>query len=551
MVGLLNTSNLSGPKRGQTASYSTPQAATLLGAGNSSITDDQIRAFIAANKNDPNKILRTALDNGVSINQYANAAGIDPSQARSFVESQGINLNQLKSNTSLLNNSNRTTQGSIATNTSVPNNPFGGKVEVPAVAPQPVPEPEKVSLPDRVSYNDVAPPPAVTYNPAAISTTRLNPKTDTVQGQLNTILQDPDSPLMVAARTRGEQYANRRGLLNSSLGAEAGNKAMIDSALNIATPDAATNANTALQNTAALNQGNQFNAQQGLLASQTNADNLMRTNMFNADTGLRAGMYNADNQFKTNAYNSDSLLRRDMFNSDLNSKIGMFNTGTAADILKNRESLSTNILNNRESLASNFDIANLDTDTKLAVADLQARSEDSKYAASLYDTLLKIQESINTNPDIPSDDKARYFSDAAKIVTNGINLLDTFENVDIGDFNFGEAENNGSLDNGRAQSGQQATQEGKSIADPSVSLIPDGTAKTIKNVTGYTIPADRVKSIQNYNAKYGKSYDPGKLVALDELEGMTPEQRFAKFDPLPLYDREGNLKLDAPLFHRV
>lgn len=540
MVGLLNFSANASAGRGQSKpTYATPKASTLMGAGNSNITDDQIRAFIKANKDDPGKILQATLDNNISINQYANAVGIDPSHVRSFVESKGIDLNPVKNNTPLLNNATKTTQGSIATNTTIPNNPFGGTVEVPTVTP------EKISAPDKVTYNDIASPPSVTYNPATISTTQLNPETDTVQGQLNTVL-DPNSKLMTAARTRAEQYANKRGLLNSSLGATAAEQAVIDSALNIATPDAATYANTALQNTGELNRGNMFNAQQGLLASQANADNTLKANMFDADTGLRAGMYNADNQLKTG-----------MFNSDLESKIGMFNTGTASDILKNRESLSTSILNNRESLASNFDIANLDTDTKMAVADLQARSEDSKYAASLYDTLLKIQESINTNPDIPPDDKERYFSNAAQIVTSGINLLDTFENVDIGDFNFGDSNadvnvgNAENTSNVTIQGGQQQTQKGKSISDNSVSLLPDGSAKTIKNPNNFTISSFRVQSIQNFNAKNGTAFDPGLLVAEEEVENMSQEERLKRFDPLPLYDREGNLKLDTALFHRV
>ncbi|MCP5244882.1 MAG: hypothetical protein H6937_02480 [Burkholderiales bacterium] len=519
MAGLLNLSANAGAGRGQTVpTYATPKATTLMGAGNSKITDDQIRAFIQANKNDPGKILQTALDNNISINQYANAAGIDPSQAKSFVESQGISLSPVKNNTPLLNNTTKTTQGSIATNTAIPNNPFGGTVEVPTVTP------EKISTPDKVTYNDIAPPPAVTYNPATISTTRINPQTDTVQGQLNKILEDPNSPLMVAARTRGEQYANKRGLLNSSLGAEASNKAMIDSALNIATPDAATNANTALQNTQALNQGSMFNAQQGLLASQTNADNALRANMFNADAGLRTGMYNADNQLKAG-----------MFNSDLSSKIGMFNTGTAADILKNRESLSTSILNNRESLENNLAIANLDVDGKLAVADLQARKEDSKYGLSLYDTYLKIQESINTNPDIPPDDKARYLSDAAKVLANSMNLLDTFDVVDIGDFNFG---NNGNVGNNQSQNSQQQNNSGRGLLNSS---------QSVTNINGNSVEPRKIQELEKLNAETGMNYDPSKVLSESEMNqiksdinyinnprlvmknyGVTPYQYYAK-----------------------
>ena len=52
----------------------------------------------------------------------------------------------------------------------------------------------------------------------------LNPKTDTVAGQLEGLLAS-DSPLITSARTRAAQSANRRGLLNSSMAVQAGEQA--------------------------------------------------------------------------------------------------------------------------------------------------------------------------------------------------------------------------------------------------------------------------------------------------------------------------------------
>tara|TARA_Y100000310_G_scaffold231079_1_gene233607 strand:+ start:1949 stop:2452 length:504 start_codon:yes stop_codon:yes gene_type:complete len=53
-----------------------------------------------------------------------------------------------------------------------------------------------------------------------------------------TELTKSDSPYMTAARTRGIQSANRRGLLNSSIAGQAGEKAAIDAALPIASQTA-------------------------------------------------------------------------------------------------------------------------------------------------------------------------------------------------------------------------------------------------------------------------------------------------------------------------
>lgn len=64
----------------------------------------------------------------------------------------------------------------------------------------------------------------------------------TVANQLEQILKS-DSPLMQLARTRAQQSMNARGLSNSTMAGTAGEAAMIDSAMPIATQDATTYAN--------------------------------------------------------------------------------------------------------------------------------------------------------------------------------------------------------------------------------------------------------------------------------------------------------------------
>jgi hypothetical protein len=95
-------------------------------------------------------------------------------------------------------------------------------------------------------------------------------KDSTVQGQLSGILSK-DSPLMQQAATRATQQVNQRGLLNSSLGIEAGQNAVISSALPIAQQDASTNATAG-----------QFNANAKNNASTTNAQLTTQTDQFNA-----------------------------------------------------------------------------------------------------------------------------------------------------------------------------------------------------------------------------------------------------------------------------
>lgn len=80
-------------------------------------------------------------------------------------------------------------------------------------------------------------PPAQTPLAASPDYTDPNKVSPLVSEQLTGLLSQ-SSPYMQAARTSGEQYANTRGLLNSSLGAEASQQAAIKAALPVAQQDA-------------------------------------------------------------------------------------------------------------------------------------------------------------------------------------------------------------------------------------------------------------------------------------------------------------------------
>ncbi len=65
----------------------------------------------------------------------------------------------------------------------------------------------------------------------------INPETDTVQGQINGLLRK-GNPLLDRAAALSDQKSNERGLVYSSMGVQAGQTAVLDAALQIATPDA-------------------------------------------------------------------------------------------------------------------------------------------------------------------------------------------------------------------------------------------------------------------------------------------------------------------------
>ena len=116
---------------------------------------------------------------------------------------------------------------------------------------------------------------------------------ETVQYQLAQILGS-DSPLMQRARTQGLQFANRRGLLNSSIGAQAAQTAMLDQALPIAQQDARTFAEAAAQTTDIEGRAGLQDAALGTDVSKFNVAETGVTNRFNASSINEAGRFNAD-----------------------------------------------------------------------------------------------------------------------------------------------------------------------------------------------------------------------------------------------------------------
>lgn len=93
---------------------------------------------------------------------------------------------------------------------------------------------------------------------------------ETVAGQLDGVLKS-DSPLVTRARAGAAQTANRRGLLNSSMAAGAGEAAAIDAALPIATADANVYGTASRDNQAATNAALAQTADAANKASATNA----------------------------------------------------------------------------------------------------------------------------------------------------------------------------------------------------------------------------------------------------------------------------------------
>lgn len=149
----------------------------------------------------------------------------------------------------------------------------------------------------------------------SMATTGTVGEKSTVQGQLGTILAS-GSPLLSRARTDSNAAYAERGLNNSSIGVQAGEEAVIRTALPIAQQDAQTYATQDLTNQ---NDVNTF-AQQGLAQSYTDFNN-DKSNAFTAGENQlsresQRTLQNDQNLFTSGESALDRTQKTELFDKD-------------------------------------------------------------------------------------------------------------------------------------------------------------------------------------------------------------------------------------------
>lgn len=140
---------------------------------------------------------------------------------------------------------------------------------------------------------------------------------------------------MQQSANMGNAQAAQRGLLNSSMGIQAAQNAMIQNA----TPLAQANAN-------ALNQGSQFNAQTTNQALTQNVQNQQQANQFNTQQSNAMSTWNAGQQNEATLKALDINSRETLANIEANYKTLMQTnsgaTGMYEQMLKNLADIQGN-----------------------------------------------------------------------------------------------------------------------------------------------------------------------------------------------------------------
>lgn len=145
----------------------------------------------------------------------------------------------------------------------------------------------------------------------------------TVEGRLAGLLDD-DNPLVQMARTRGMQDASARGLLNSSLGAQAGALAAYQYAMPIAQQDATTYSSAARQNASEQTNANLANAN-----ARTGRGNLEYSTQANIDQQNRV-------------LDSQQAHDRDMAGINNDAQMERLNAQIEATYRQNEQSIDAN-----------------------------------------------------------------------------------------------------------------------------------------------------------------------------------------------------------------
>jgi len=152
-------------------------------------------------------------------------------------------------------------------------------------------------------------------------TTRQVSANETVSGQMDKILAS-NSPLLQRAKTRAAQAANSRGLLNSSMGVQAGEEAVLTTAMPMAQQDAATFNKQGLTNQGAQNQF-------ATAANKYGTDTAMNQQQFGNQFQL--SNQNFEQQTGTGNYAGNGLIGTNLKSQlELQKSAQDFNTGESA-----------------------------------------------------------------------------------------------------------------------------------------------------------------------------------------------------------------------------
>ena len=238
----------------------------------------------------------------------------------------------------------------------------------------------------------------VGYDPEKVT---IDPTTDTVQGQIDTII-NKDSPLMQTARTGALQSGQKRGLLNSSMTAQAGEQAVINTALPIAEQDASF-----------YNRENEFNASAGNVALGQTA-----TNQTQAAIELEIAEQRKQLQSEGTEQEKELATQAGEIEAGRATQAGEIESGLISD--RTAGELQIQGLKGEQAV----ELANIEGQYRTLI---QANDSASSFFAQ---TSASISE-ILSQPDITADNKNTLVAKEIELLENGLAVIGGISNIDL------------------------------------------------------------------------------------------------------------------------
>lgn len=259
---------------------------------------------------------------------------------------------------------------------------------------------------------------APSANASTYSANTLNvDRKSTVQGQLDDMLTK-GSPLMKTAETAAIQGMNKRGLMNSSMAVQAGQQAVISSALPVAQQDASTYftgqqrnqdaTNTASQfNAGATTDVSKFNAGQKLSAATTNANlatdasrqnvaNALQAGIINREQANKLAEFNAQQKNTAAQVNANNKFEMERLNINNAMQAGIINQQQANELKKFNAQQENTLL--AQKLDQNFKeaLSSADAQTRVQLQTMQGQTQQQLANIEAdYKTLMQTSQSLS------------------------------------------------------------------------------------------------------------------------------------------------------------
>lgn len=281
---------------------------------------------------------------------------------------------------------------------------------------------------------------ASTVTPAAYAVT---PEQLTSSNVSKIISQD--SPLLQQAQARAAQKANARGLLNSSMAVTAGESALYDAALPIASADAATQERAATntvnaQNTANLTNAqintstSQFNAQAGNTAALTAAQIKSQAELQSVQSNTSLQL--ADKQAAVTKYvtENQAQLQTTLQNIQSNTSLSIADKQALTQTAISAADNATKLQMQQQQLAGDLQKISTDGNIRQGLAATEANykmlMQTSAGAADLYKQTISNMASIMSDPNVA--DKSTAMNNMMTQLNDALGMIGDIVNMNLG-----------------------------------------------------------------------------------------------------------------------